>query len=278
MLHVPLPSFETVQTNDSLLVGTTVTSGASAHTYGDWTQVHSGLDRAAFYVTVMITSGPYTSATIKNGYLDIGIGPNTGAVETLVPYLCQSHIAPATTPVGPSTYFLPLYIPAGTPIWARTQATASLTPSTIVFSFSCGTSVPGNIPRVYRYEVIGTPVTASTTGVPLTPVNGSEGAWAELTASTSRNYAGIVMSGVFITDSAMSPSSIAVDVGIGGAGSESVLFDNAIVQFSSNAEASARSVFPLLSSIPAGQRLSVRGATNGTISTGYSALALGLVT
>jgi hypothetical protein len=231
MLMSPHPHLSYVASNASVpgisllnVSGTLVTSGA-ANTAGTWTQIHAGLtypaERVVFRVGGVRTSGDVIAATTLNGYMDIGIGPNSGAVTNIAEKLSCSN----SSGIG-SVWFLPLRIPPDTPVWARHQNTAASAKSYVHAAFHGGNMNPGTMPSCTRIVALG--ASGSTVGTTLTPgASNAEGAWTQIIASTTTDYAGFMLSHLFNVDTTLTSELIGCgDVGVGGSGAEKVVGEN----------------------------------------------------
>lgn len=261
------------------MVGTTVTSGA-ANTYGTWTQLSTGLRDTGYYVIFSINNVIVSGGNTRNAYLDIGIGPNSGAVTTLIPYLCGSHNGGynnSNSATGGSVYSFPLVIPRNTPIWCRHQNTAATTGAEVTLTVLSGTSFPAMMPRVTEYNVIGTPGTATTTGIAITPGTSGEGAWTQMVASAPLSYSGFLISGLFTTDQSMSNTGYTVDIGVGAAAAEIAIAENTSMTFHGSNETANRYSIGVFTPVNAGERISARVACNTSPDASMSVLLLGMV-
>lgn len=243
--------------------GTLLTSGA-ANTAGTWTQIHAGLTYPSDFVQVTIggvrTSGDVITATTLNAYVDIGIGPDNANVTTLVEKLCGTN----AQGIG-RIYFFPLRLPPDQVIWARHQNTAASAKAYVNLMTLGGNMNPGTLPRVERVVCLGA-AAASTTGTAITPGNAAEGAWTQIVASTTEDYAGVMIGGLFNVDTTMTSGLVTVmDASIGGAGNELTIGENLTMQHihTANEQVNSFSTFTLCG-IPTGARLCVRASGSTT--------------
>ena len=106
----------------------------------------------------------------------------------------------------------------------------------------------------------------------------TNGAWVQITASTSRAYRGVVLCPTS-SDSGMSAGYVGFDLGVGGAGAEVAHLGSATYQTTSIEElrpATGGSTF-IPAEIPSGSRLAVRVIDSLIVSnTGYSAVLIGV--
>jgi hypothetical protein len=256
--------------------GTAVTAGGSANTYGTWTQIHAGLTYASDWVKVAFqgveTSGDVISATTLNAYFDIGIGPNSGAVTVIAEKLG----GPNAYGMG-HIYFMPLRIPPDTPVWARHQNTAASAKGAVAISVQGGNMNPGTINTVSRIVALGA-TTASTTGTTITPTSGTEDAWTEIVASTTDDYAGVMISPMFRVDTSTTAKVTWLDVGVGGSGSEFVVGDMLTTEYLyGTGERHSSICLPSFIGIPAGSRICARAGGNVAADTSCSVIVYGFV-
>jgi hypothetical protein len=278
------PHLSSVQSNASIpgvslinVSGTQVTSGA-ANTAGTWTQIHAGLtypaERVVFRVAGVRTSANAITATTLNGYMDIGIGPNSGAVTTIAERLSCSN----SSGIG-AVWYLPLRVPPDTPVWARFQCTAASALSAVFAAFHGGNMNPGTMPLCSRIVALGS-VPASTTGTAITPgASNAEGAWTQIVASTTTDYAGVMLSHLFNVDTTLTSALDGCgDVGVGGSGAEKVVGEN--LTYSSvwtAAEQRASFHMPAFIGIKAGSRLCARWSGSLAADGTNSIIVYGLV-
>lgn len=270
MLLPPHPHLSYFTTNASVPTalgvqcGTSVTSGGSANTAGTWTQIHAGLTYPSEMVMVRInaieTSGDVIAATTLNCYFDIGIGPNSGAVTTIVEKLGGSQAQGLGV-----IYVMPLRIPPDTPVWARHQNTAASAKGAIQFTAHGGNANPGSLAVVTRIVALGA-TTASTTGTTVTPASATEDAWTQIVASTAEDYAGFMVSPLFNVDTSLTNGLISqTDLAVGGSGSEKVIAENITTEFLwSTAEQKDAFCWYTLVGVPTGSRLCTRTAGSTT--------------
>lgn len=254
--------------------GTLITSGGTAHTYGTWTQVHAGLTYGCDITQVVInaveTSGDIIAATTLNCYIDIGIGPNSGAVTTIIEKLGGSQAQGLGV-----VYFLPIRFPPDTPIWARHQNTQISAKAGVQISFQGGNMNPGSFPSFGGMVALGA-TTASTSGTAITPNGaGAEGAWAQIVASTTSEYGGLMASPLFNVDTTLTSLLITtIDVGVGGSGAEKVVGENVTRQMMVSANEQKDAIcMPTFCGVPAGSRIVAR-ASGSTTADGTNSIIL----
>lgn len=255
--------------------GTLITSGA-ANTVGTWTQVSAGLTYACDITQVCInaveTSADVISATTLNCYIDIGIGPASGNVTTIIEKLGASQAQGLGV-----IYFLPIRFPPDTPIWARHQNTAASAKAGVQISFQGGNANPGSFPSFSAMVALGA-VTASTTGTSITPgASGAEGAWAQIVASSTEDYGGLMASPLFNVDTSLTSGlNTTIDVGVGGSGAEKVVGENVTRSFIwSTAEQKDAICLPTFVGVPSGSRIVARASGSTTADSTNSIILYG---
>jgi hypothetical protein len=245
--------------------GTTITSSASANTYGTWTQIHAGLTYGCDYLVVRInameTSADVISSTTLNAYIDIGVGATDTTVMTVIEKLGGSQAQGLGV-----LYFIPVRFPPDTPVWARHQNTAGSARCGVQVSWFGGNMNPYNFPSFTGMVALGA-VTASTTGTAVTPNGaGAEGAWAQIVSSTTDDYGGVMVSPLFNVDTSLTSGlHTTIDVGIGASGQEKVIGENLTQQFIwATTEPKDAVCFPSFVGVAAGSRLCARASGSNT--------------
>jgi hypothetical protein len=285
MLTPPHPHLSYVASNASIpgvsvanVSGTDVTSSASTNTYGDWVQIHAGLtyysELVIFRVAGTRTSADAIAASTLHGYADIGIGPNSGAVTVIAEKLSCSN----SSGMG-AVWCLPLRIPPDTPVWCRRQCTAASAKGRVFVAFHGGNMNPGTMPTCSRIVALGA-TTATTVGTTITPgASNAEGAWTQIVASTTDDYAGVMLSHLFNVDTTLTSELVGCgDVGVGGSGSEKVVGENITYSLIANANETRNSFhMPAFVGIPAGSRLCARWSGSLAADGTNSIIVYGLV-
>jgi hypothetical protein len=224
--------------------GTTVTAGSTGSTKGSYAQIVASTAHDAQGFIVQLGN-----ASTANGYLvDIAVG--AAASEQI--------IVPDIFVRGPgeqcNTLYVPLPIPAGTRIAARSQAVnGSATIKCIVHLVGVGQGASEPFQKAENWGAVsasslGTIVTASGT------IN-TKGAWAELIAASARDTRHLIL----LFQSAAAHRFL-IDLGIGAAASEQVLIPNLFHRGSSST--AATTIVPVSCSIPAGTRVAARCQSN----------------
>jgi hypothetical protein len=231
--------------------GLPVTAGATVHTKGAWRNMISALPFDT--VGLVVNTGP---TSLSYPYLlDIGIGEQ-GREVVLIPDIM------GVSPQPPGlAFYVPMRLPAGTRVVARTQARNGGAPINLQIIGVGGHSerLP-HIPQVTGYG-INAAATDGTT--PALPANiNVKGAWTELVASTAHAFEHVILC-IGINSSGTSGRPNRIDLGVGPAGSEAVVLPDYIVtegHTSGMAMCPAISVLPV--SVPAGSRVALRYQNN----------------
>jgi hypothetical protein len=229
----------------------TVQQGASAHTKGAYVQVFASTDFDWKSMAIFLQNDPVGGAVLTSGLLDIAIG-GAGSEQIILANLLTSN-----TPVSLQSIYVPLMwhhipvnIPAGTRISARSQLSAAGSLNSYLVMVGYAGGMP-NHPAIGRSTTLGVN-TGTTRGVTVTTgaANGTKGSWAEISSSAPHDirYLGFIAS---FRDHVLS---VVFDIGIGGAGSEVVLVPDIQV----GPWCPAFNVYPV--SIPAGTRIAMRSA------------------
>lgn len=259
-------------------VGASLTSGA-ANTYGSWTLVHTYSNwwpahRVVIQMNALETSGGVISATTLNVYLDLGIGTSAASVTPIAEKLAGSQSQGLGT-----IYDLPCYVRAGAVnvnLYGRIQCTQANAVMGVRATFSAMRRNPEMGNFAYYIEPLG--AGASTTGTAVTPGVSTNGAWAQIVASTTRRYMGLLASPLFNVDTTMTSGlANSVDIGIGTAGSERIIAAGANYGFIwSTSEQKDNVCVPIWYRVPAGSRLAARVNVSATADSTNSIMLYGI--
>lgn len=250
----PIPPWPT----KALASGEVGVSASGANTKGAWVTLLSSLPAAASWLN--IANIQITTAGDRAALMDIaigGAGSETIAVADMI-FGYRDH---------QGTLF-PLHIPAGATVRARisTPLGFMLIDALIATAYmgepDSGLSTPG---RITTYGAIP----ASSAGTNITPSGTQDvkGSWTQLTAATTAPIHALM---VLAQSSTSAPAYVRylIDIGVGGAGSETVVLpDHRVVTENSPVYVypNSPSFAPLSMCIPAGVRLSARcSAVQGT--------------
>lgn len=239
--------------------GATVTAPGSINTKGAWAAIGAGSPAGGpgFLVDMLAEPGSGDNTML----VDIGYG-GSGAQVVIVPNLILTR---PTSAVGIRSR---IYIPVGVGTdviwmrWAGSAVSPIITAQVTVFADSGFMAMPGMKATDY-----GT-TTASSKGTDVDPggTANTKGSYAQLTAALTNACRGIILQASFY-QSLTAAGSItgALDLAIGGAGSEQIVLPNFLFGTGSVSGSAAHNPYPsifLPISLPVGARLSARMACN----------------
>jgi hypothetical protein len=228
--------------------GTGIASNAAANTLGSFVQIIASTVGDASWVEVDIFP-PTNSA---NGFaIDLAVG--SAGNEVVIADKMHAHSN--TSKSGVSIYRFPCAIPAGTRLSARSQATTGSNTGWVALRlFDSSFMGPEDGSGI---DSIGF-VAASTTGTTVTTGAASTlGSYAQLTASTTVDYSGLIL----MVDSDSTGDWYIFDIAIGAGGSEQVIIPRLATNPGLSTDAGRPAVLgPWPVCIPAGSRLAVRAA------------------
>jgi hypothetical protein len=262
MLWVPQKGSLLVQHNVGTVgdatPGTTVTTGAASGTKGTAVQLIASTSFDAYWVSIYAFAYG-TTAVDSQGCLDILTGAATE--EVLIPNLLMGFCGLfSSTAPGPKQWHFPLYIPAGTRLAAQAAGMRLSTNLTVAIYLYGGNGIPPF--RVgSKVTTYGVTVPNGTTVVP--GASGAEGAWAQITASTSEDHFAFVPSFQCGTDTTLNPLAFFVDIGVGAA-TESEIGQSYIFRSGSDERMDGPfHAMPTFQDVPSGTRMVMRASNGG---------------
>lgn len=238
----------------------TVTTGGTANVKTAWVSVLDPVPTPGASIALVRIAGNSVTATDTAALLDLGIGPAGGGTEQVL----IDNLQVGFRPTDSASIMIPVDIPAGCRLSAR------MSTSRISIASSIGIDLYGG----FGWELMRSPQEWTTYGAmtasagPNLPSNATanvKGAWVQLDAAIAHriDLMTVTLQG---EDATMLLSDGVVDIGVGGAGAETVIA--ADIPFNQTAAEIFTPRFvglvPLNTSIPAGTRLAARSAhTNG---------------
>lgn len=231
--------------------GTPVVTGGSAHTKGSWTEIVASTPMNADMVVVVIRG-----ASGADTLTDFAIGA-AGSETVIFPNLYAG--SGATPSLGHAAiYTIPVGIPAGTRISARSQGHATGQSLKVdLYLMNGGVAFPAAGGAVVTYGAN----TADSGGVLIDPgaSANTKGAYSEITSATSGPLKALIVAFPLVGDGSATAADYLVDVAIGAAGSEVAIIKD--FHFASHNVGNAHypmttPTFPV--AIPSGTRISVR--------------------
>lgn len=240
-----------------------VTSGAAATTVGTKVEVDASLSAAIDGINISIGTATWVSATNTSTLLYIYTGAS------------GSEVLWATCLIGYGSVDrliqIPGYMAAGTRVSVAVSSQRLSQSYLLYFSFLPSDSTPTGVPVTYGVTI----PTTTNRGTSLT-VPGSvntKSAWTQLTASTSATHSALMVSVQYAGSTTVVASGVLLDIGIGGAGAETVLIPDLLVFGSTSELGYYRTPMTYNVNIPSGSRLSARFAR----ASASNALDVGLV-
>jgi hypothetical protein len=241
--------------------GTAVTTGGTSATKGTAVELISAAsNNQDSYGIYIIAAAHALAATGSDGALDILIG---GATDTvLIPNLLMGYCSDQTGN-GVKKWFFPLHIPGGVRIAA--QAAGLRTTSAV----NVGVKLYGGTTPSWRYGSKVTTYGMGTvpTGTSLTlGASGAQGAYTQVTATTSEDHICLIPSFQLSNQTTMAGRDWHIGIGLGAATEE--LYHEWDYDGSANETvAGPWDTTPVYRSIPSGTRLTVRGSNSGVTQT-----------
>lgn len=249
----------------TLTPGTSITTGAASGTKGTAVQLIASTAFDSYWMTI-IASGYGASAVASEGCLDILRGAATE--DVLIPNLLMGYCGQlAGGFCWPKRWDFPLYIPAGTRLAAQAAGARVTTALRVWIFLYGGTGIP-------NYRVGSTVTTYGVTvpnGTALTPgTSAAEGAWAQMTASTTTDHFALVPSFQVATDTTTTGLGLAVDIGLGAATEEEIAQSYWYFTDLTETMGGPLNTMPCFQDIPSGTRLSLRCSASGVPDAAYN--------
>jgi hypothetical protein len=246
-------------------IGTAVTTGASASTKGSYAEVFASTSFDAYLIEVWVWNYAAT-ATDSQLCVDVAIGAATE--EIIIPdLLCGgAHTTAGANQASMGRRFtFPLYIPAGTRITARGAGDRVSTAFRILITLWGGDGMP---PFRVGSEVTTYGISTLPAGTAITPgASGAEGAWTQITASTTQDHFAVLPGYQNGLDTTKTAAGYMIDLGEGAATEEEIgrwLFS----QSSGEEEDGPYPSWPYYKDIPSGTRLSMRASSSSALDSG----------
>jgi hypothetical protein len=257
--------------------GTTLTASGTTHTKGSWAAIHATIDYDLYVHNIVFSSGGVGNANTRN-LVDLGIGPDSSNVTVIAENLnaanCGNNAAGSGwLPGGVSYMQVPLYVPAGTQLWGRTQSnTASQTVRVAVNSWG-GPDHAESYPKISYIEALGES-TANTNGTSITPgASGALGALGSLGGFTNDVCA--VFMGAGSDDTTLSAVGYVGALTVGFVGQQEL---GLCFTMNGNASEEVRSSSSVIwADIPAAETIGARLSCTGTADSTMWAIAYGCV-
>ncbi len=268
MLWVPQKGIQRLEHNlgnvGTLTPGSVVTTGGASNTKGTPVELIASTAFDAYWIT--ITASNYAAAaTTSQGCLDILIGASTE--EVLIPNLLMGFCGS----LAPKRWDFPLYIPAGSRIAAQAAGDRTTTTLTVGVVLRGGDGTPHH--RVGR-KVTTYGITTVPAGTDVAAgYSGAEGAWVQITGSTSEDHFAFCPSfHPTDGDTTLTPAKVVyMDLGLGAATEELMLGvqQNFVFLYDTNENCyGPYDAQPIFQDVKSGTRLTARLSMSGATDTG----------
>jgi len=233
-------------------IGTSVSANASAGTYGSWTQLTSSIDYDAYGLLV-------TMHTLNASMHTIQIGVGAAASETSIGEVAAVG---STQGFNGATQLVPIFIPAGTRISARSQSLAGGNACYVSAELIRGGSMN---PLVSRGRIYGL-TSGDFTQVDPGGTANTLGSWVELASSTTQDAKGYTL--ILGNKNSNASTTSLIDLGLGAASSEVVILSQLFSRNYSYGPIYPAATGPIWTPIPAGSRLAARAQCASNVPTG----------
>lgn len=243
--------------------GTLISAAGTNTAFGSVTQMIASTNFDAFWITIALTKIA-ASATASQTVFNLYTGAATE--ELVIDSLLCGHSSGdiALSGKGPIYYSFPLYIPAGTRIsGAFKSVRVGVGAYAAIWLYGGNEAPPFQVAN--KITSYGTPGASSLPrGTAITPgTSGAEGSWTQVVASSAIDHFAIVPGFQVATDTTMTNSTIALDIGIGGAGAEAQISEGWIYHVDqTECMGGPLCTIPCFRPIPAGTRLACRASNS----------------
>lgn len=247
-------------------IGTSITTGAASGTKGTAVELITTTTFDAYWVTVL-ASNYGRSVAASQGCMDLLLGAATE--EILVADMLMGYCGggAASNFAGCKRWDFPLYVPGGSRLAAQAAGQRTSAALNVAVYLYGGQAVP-------PFRVGGKVTTYGVTvpnGTTVSPgASGVEGAFAQITASSSADHFALVPSFQLTGDTTTNLRELTVDMGIGAATEE--VAGNSYWYHTASDESMEGPTpsMPWFQDIPSGTRLTMRASNSGTNDGGYN--------
>ncbi len=239
-------------TNSTMLDASThgiqIACGAN-NAQGAWTQLVASTTADCDWIEVVLDAIPTAGAT--GVVVNIGVGAaGSEKVVASIPFPFVSNNDSVTH------YMFPLSIPAATAVSAQSQCNRASTDA-IDIGFIAFEGAFTHLEGAAGTDAVGVALSLGTVITPSATAN-TKGAYTQLTASTSRDYMGLIIA-VNGTGAAAGALAYFIDIAIGAGGSEKIIVPDYFICTTNG----VRNITPIVSSyypimIPSGTAISAR--------------------
>ena len=256
-----------INTGTGAAVGTATPSSASQYAKGSWSQLIAATPFDSGLMMVYLSRVDLGGAFL----VDLAIG-GAGSEQVIV-----SNLNTITGGSGDNTcrYLLPIIVPAGVRLSARSSYTVAGSNSVNVSATLFGRSL-SQPPAFSGVDLIS--VDRVNVGqIPYHQLNGTinvRSAWMQHTAATTREYKAIALAQAGYASAAGAPAYIVLDYAMGGAGAEQPFLTDIGLAVDNTSFGRMDVAGPLPIPIPAGVRISSRAMSNVSNANNYAICGL----
>lgn len=239
--------------------GTAVTTGGATTTKGTVAECISAANNVRDSWGIYIQATGYAAAgVLRAGAMDILIGGATD--DILIPNLLMGQCSDSSGN-GVKSWYFPIHIPAGVRVAAQAAGSTISTAMRVGIRLFGGTNPPHRVGRkVVTYGMGTVP-----NGTVITPgASGAQGAYTQLTASTSEDHFAFLPSFQINSDINVLGRNLHVGIGLGAA-TEDLIGE---WDFDSSANETMNGPYdwyPRFRDVPAASRLTMRASCSGTL-------------
>ena len=280
MLQTLVNVFKGIITNmtgrPSVTWGTQLTPAQNS--YPAYAEILADTAYETFGIEIFIHSGAF-STEARDILVTIGLDHAGGTTYTD----CEINNLIATncgTPLfGGVRYYFPLYIPAGSAIAAKASVSHATVRSVYVGVRLFGRPTRPELVRAGSYVDTFGAVTAASDGTTITAGEANEGDWTEVTAGATTKPYWFWQVGWGANDASLTAVMYALDVGVGGVGTEELVIQDALHLSSGTVEQMNQPLQPLVgyfAEVGITQRVYVRMQCHGTPDSNLSTVVYAL--
>lgn len=189
----------------------------TAHTLGVWTEVNSSIPANVGRISAYISSSTFVNGVSTAMIVDFGYGPDSSTVTTVIEGVMTGYrnasVSAGTPGSPPALVNLPLALPSGQKLYARTQSSVLSKTVSMIVEMWTGASVQS----VDTYGLTRAASRGTTITSPVAP--GAMGAWT-LIGTATRDYQALMVSLGGVVSTTMAANNIILSIGAGSGPTE----------------------------------------------------------
>lgn len=248
---------------------------SSVNTKGSWVEITSATAFEADGIIIHCYGDTIATNSLNNAVIDIGIGV-AGSEKVILENLRQDYVRGQHNK-STGGLFIPLAISSAERVAARMSADKTLVVVNIALTIVKGGFLfPSGFTKI---EALGhATATDRGTQISSSATANTKGSWAEIVASTAKDYAGIFGYLGSAGDSGAGNERRLVDIAIGSAGSEQVIIPNWFHSFENLADQNVPFLTPIFwTPIASGTRIAARSQQDLTSNLNFDLTLYGIV-